>query len=117
MLSPSKQKIVVIGSRSISKNPYPAFQSINLSLNHSATTFAIFAPLVLPQPNVLLVSKHLPPPKKDGFDLGLTRPQDLLHKSSMAPLQKNESMDGAGQKDVKEATENLFSYPIKVLLQ
>ena len=115
MLCPSKQKIIVVGSGGIQKNPYPAFESINLSLNHSATSFAIFAPLVLPQPNVLLVTKHLPPPKKGGFDLGLTKPQHLLNASSMPLLQNNESMDGGGQKEIKEATENLFSYPIKVL--
>ncbi len=112
MISPSKQKILVIGSGGIPRNPYPAFETINLSLNHSATSFAIFAPLVLPQPNVLLVSKKLPPRKTGGFDLGLTRPEDIPKSSNL--MATNQGMEGAGSADVTSSTENLFSYPIKV---
>ncbi len=112
MIAPSKQKILVVSSGGMPKNPYPAFETINLSLNHSATSFAIFAPLVLPQPNVLIVSKHMPPTKNGGFDLGLTKPKDLHEVSH-----NNALLEGAGSndnKDMKAATENLFLHPIKV---
>ena len=110
MLSPSKQKILVVGSGGIPKNSYPAFETINLRLNHSATSFAVYAPLVLPQPNVLIVSKKMPPPKKGGFDLGMTEPENLLQKAA----NKKSLLEGAGVKEVKSATENLFLHPIKV---
>ncbi len=108
MLSPSKQKILIVGQSGIPQNPYPAFETINLSLNHSATSLAIFGPLVLPQPNVLIVSKKMPPPKKGGLDLGLTKPQDL------PPEQSYNLLEGAGDKKIKSTTENMFLHPIKV---
>ncbi len=114
MLSPSKPQILFVGSSGIPKNPYPAFESINLSLNHSATSLAIFAPLVLPQENVLVVSKKLPPKKHGGFDLGLTKPEDIVN-SHTGGGNSNESLDGKGEKDAKLSAENLFSHPIKVL--
>ena len=119
MLGPSKQKNLIIGHGFIAQNPYPANETVNLSLSNCSSSLTIFAPLVLPQQNVLLVKKKMSETRKGGFDLGLPKPKDLILPPSHAPNaseQSNEKLDGAGTSSVveQEKLENLFLHPIKV---
>ncbi len=119
MLSPSKEKIFLIKTGGVPLNPYPANEQINLSLNNAASSFSIYAPLVLPQQNVLLVTKKIVKPTSKGFDLGLINPQhvvsDPVKKQSRHEM-KYEALNGAGVPvEVQDKSDNLFQRPIKVL--
>ncbi len=117
MLGPSKPKLLIVGRGGIPQNPYPANESVNLSLSNSSSNIAVFAPLVLPQQNVLVVQKQMSDTRKGGMDLGLPKAQHLLEKNldtSYDP--SNEQLDGAGpdKKVNKDKLENMFLHPIKV---
>ena len=118
MLGPSKQRIIVLRRTGHFLNSYPANETVNLTLNNSAISVALYAPLVLPQANVLVVPKNMSETRKNGFDLGLPKPQHLMQKEAekqpFKDLEESGNLTGAGQTNNQKDISNLFLQPIKV---